>query len=240
MVPRSGGAIIAFVGSEATGKSSLLAEMSHWLGEHFAVEQIHVGKPKSTALTFVPNSLVPALRSKLPNYRLTHLEAQNVGKERLEKSRPDYPLISAIRSVLLAYDRRLLLTRAYSRASNGTIVLSDRYPSLVNGAPDSPQLSDVPMSTNRYSVRNQLARMEARLYREIPPPDLIIYLSAPLEVTILRNASRGKKEPEDYVRWRHTRSSNLEFGRTPVCRINTDQPLEQTVLEVKRAVWNAL
>ncbi|MCC6454637.1 MAG: hypothetical protein IT328_06820 [Caldilineaceae bacterium] len=240
MIPRSGGAIIAFVGSEATGKSSLLAEMNRWLGEHFAVEQIHVGKPKASALTFIPNSLVPALRAKLPAYRTTHLEAQYAGKEPSEKKRTDYPLISAVRSILLAYDRRLLLTRAYSRASNGTIVLSDRYPSLVNGAPDSPQLPEVPPSARGYSVRQQLARIEARLYREIPPPDLIIYLSAPLEVTILRNASRGKKEPEDYVRWRHTRSSNLEFGKTPVCRINTDQPLDQTVLEVKRAVWNAL
>ncbi len=34
MVLQAGGATIAFVGPEATGKSTLLAEMSHWLGEH--------------------------------------------------------------------------------------------------------------------------------------------------------------------------------------------------------------
>jgi thymidylate kinase len=240
MVPQSGGAVIAFVGSEATGKSTLLAEMGDWLGEHLAVEQIHAGKPKSTILSVIPNLLVPALRSMLPTYRSTSIEAQYDSKQQVEKSQADYPLIFAIRSTLLAYDRRVLLTRAFGRAGNGTIVLCDRYPSFLSGAPDSAQLQHLPVSSNRRSLRRLLRRLEARLYREIPPPDLVIYLNAPLEVTVLRNASRGKKEPEDYVRRRHARTSNLDFGTAPVCKINTDQPLDQTVLQVKRAIWDAL
>ena len=240
MVPQSGGVVIAFVGSEATGKSTLLAEMKGWLGEHFTVEQIHAGKPKPTILSAVPNLLVPALRSLLPTYRSTRVETRYVSKTPSEKSQKDYPLIFAIRAALLAYDRRSLLTRAFSQAANGTIVLCDRYPSLQNGAPDSPQLSHWPVSSNGSSVRRLLAQIEARWYLPIPPPDLVIYLSAPLEVTVSRNATRGKKEPEDYVRWRHARSSNLEFGKTPIYKINTDQPLDQTVLEIKKAIWNAL
>lgn len=240
MVPRGGGALIAFVGPEATGKSTLLAEVRDWLGKHFAVEQIHAGKPKSTIVSFVPNLLVPAMRAMLPTCRSIHLESQYASKKQAAKAERDYPLIFGIRSAFLAYDRRSLLSRAFGRAANGTIVLCDRYPSLQSGAPDSPQLSHLPVSPNRYSVRRLLARIEARLYREIPPPDLVIYLSAPLEVTVSRNAARGKKEPEDYVRRRHARSSNLEFEKTTVCVINTDQPLHQTVLEAKKAIWNVL
>lgn len=240
MIPLSGGAVIAFVGPEATGKSTLLSEISHWLGEHFAVERIHAGKPTSTTLTALPNLLLPVLRSMLPAYRSTRLETKYSAGKRPEKSNNNFPLIFAIRSVLLAYDRRSLLARAFGRAANGTIVLCDRYPSLLSGAPDSPQLSHLAVPPGHYSVRRRLAHTEARLYREIPPPDLVIYLSAPLEVTVLRNATRGKKEPEDYVRRRHAQSSNLEFGKTPIYKINTDQPLDQTVLEVKKAIWNAL
>jgi thymidylate kinase len=240
MVPLSGGAVIAFVGSEATGKSSLLAESRRWLGEHFAVEQIHAGKPKSTRLTFIPNTLVPALRAKFPQYRSTHVEAKSHKDEPSKKTTEVFPLMTAIRATLLAYDRRSLLTQAYSQAANGTIVLCDRYPSTQIGAPDSPQLSNLATSSERYSIRSTLATMEARLYREVPSPDLVIYLNAPLEVTISRNANRSKKEPEEYVRWRHARSSGLEFGKAHVCRINTDQPIEQTVLEIKKAIWNAL
>ena len=240
MVPLGGGAVIAFVGSEATGKSTLLAEMRGWLGEHFAVEQIHAGKPKPTLLSVVPNLLVPALRIALPGHRSTRLETQYVSAEPSEKSRTNFSLIFAMRSALLAYDRRSLLSRAFSQAANGTIVLCDRYPSLQSGALDSPQLSHLPVSPRRYSVRRWLAQVEARLYREIPPPDLVIYLSAPLEVTVARNATRGKTEPEEYVRRRHARSSNLEFGKTPVYKIDTDQPFDQTVLEVKKAIWSAV
>lgn len=238
--PGSGGAVIAFVGPEATGKSTLIAEMSRWLGEHFAVEHIHAGKPKSTPLTLLPNLLVPTLRSLFPGSRSTRLEAQYLYDEPSEKPRTSFPLIFAIRSALLAYDRRSLLSRAYSQAANGNIVLCDRYPSSQIGAPDGPQLSQLAMPTNLSSLRHRLARLEARLYRQIPPPDLVVYLSAPLEVALSRNASRGKKEPEDYVRRRHARSSNLEFEKAPVYKINTNQPFNETVLEVKKAIWKVL
>jgi len=239
LIPQSGGAVIAFVGPEATGKSTLIAEMSGWLGEHFAIEHIHAGKPKSTLLTSIPNLLVPALRSLFPSSRSTRLEAQYL-YEPSDKPQTSFPLIFAIRSALLAYDRRSLLSRAYSRAANGMIVLCDRYPSSQSGAPDGPQLSQLATPTDRYSIRHRLAHIEARLYRQIPPPDLVIYLNAPLEVALLRNATRGKKEPEDYVRRRHARSSNLEFEKAPIHKINTNQPLDKTVLEVKKALWNAL
>lgn len=240
MIPQSGGAVIAFVGSEATGKSTLLSEISQWLGGHFAIERYHAGKPASTLLTAIPNFLLPVLRAMLPSYRSTRVETQFADDNGVKKSNKSYPLIFAVRSVLLAHDRRSLLKRAFGRGANGTIVLCDRYPSLQSGAPDSPQLSHLPVPAGKYSVRRLLARIEARLYREIPPPDLVIYLSAPLEVTILRNATRGKKEPEDFVRRRHSQSSNLDFGPTPVHRINTDQPFAETEREVKEIVWNYL
>ena len=118
--------------------------------------------------------------------------------------------------------------------------MCDRYPSSQIGAPDGPQLSQLATSTDQYSIRHRLAHIEARLYRQIPPPDVVIYLNAPLEVALLRNATRGKKEPEDYVRRRHARSSNLEFEKAPVHKINTNQSFDKTVLEVKKAIWNAL
>lgn len=240
MVPQAGGAVIAFVGPEATGKSTLLAEINKWFGEHFNVEQIHSGKPKSTLLTIVPNLLVPAMRRFFPSYRSTRVEKKHTSRTESESSKKGYPLVYTLRSALLAHDRRSLLTRAFAQAANGTIVLCDRYPSSRSGAPDGPQLSDLATSHTHDSIRSALAKIEARLYREIPRPDLVVYLCAPLEVTLSRNRDRDKTEPEDYVRQRHARSANLTFDRTTVHRINTDQPFELTILEVKKAIWNSL
>jgi len=238
--PQSGGAVIAIVGPEATGKSTLLAEIRKWLDEHYTVYQIHAGKPKSTLLTFIPNLLVPALRSVLPTYRASRLETQNAAQLQEKKSQKVYPLISAFRAALLAHDRRALLVRAFARASNGSIVLCDRYPSLSPGSPDGPQLSQFSISRDDYPIQFRLSRLEQKIYEEIPPPDLVILLTVPVEVAIIRNKNRGKEEPEDFVRLRHAQSSNLEFEKAHVYRINTNRDLDKTILDVKKAIWKAL
>lgn len=240
MVPQAGGLVIAFVGPEATGKSTLISEMKSWLGQHFTVRQIHAGKPKSTFLTAVPNLLLPALRKLFPNKRSTKVENKYTAKLEKEKMPVTYPLLFAIRSTLLAYERRSLLIRASSQAAKGTVVLSDRYPSSGAGGIDGPMLAHLPVAAKRYSLRRLLTGIETSLYHGISPPDLIVYLNAPLEVTLSRNEARDKTEPEEYVRSRHARSSNLTFEKSQVHQINTDQPFPQTVLEVKKAIWNAL
>jgi len=154
-----------------------------------------------------------------------------------EGPRRTFPLMFGVRSVMLAYERRALLTRAFARSADGTIVLSDRYPSSRSGAPDSPQLGHLPARDGR---RRWLTALEARLYEDIPSPDLVVHLTAPLDVTLARNAARDKTEPEDYVRFRHSLSSNLEFDGVPVHRISTDRPLEDVVREVKEAIWATL
>ena len=49
-----GGRFVVFIGSEASGKSTLSATFSEWLAEHFDVEQIHLGKPPRCILTRLP------------------------------------------------------------------------------------------------------------------------------------------------------------------------------------------
>ena len=78
--------------------------------------------------------------------------------------------------------------------------------------------------------------MEARLYRDIPAPDIVFHLSAPLEVTLARNAARSKQEPEDYVRFRHALSSRLRFDGAPVHAIDTDRDLQQVVREIEEMI----
>ena len=240
MILQSGGAVIAFVGPEATGKSTLIKATRSWLGEYFVIEQIHAGKPKSTLLTVLPNVFLPLLRKALPTFRPSNIDTFQVSSEQSQKSPEVYPLISAIRSVFIAYDRRALLSRAFARAANGSIVLCDRYPSMSKGAADGPQLQQFVIDPKRYPIQSWLARIEKRFYHEIPAPDMVISLHVPLEVALIRNKNRGKEEPEDYVRYRHSMASNLEYGNAPVFEINTDQPLDMTVREIKKSIWRNL
>jgi thymidylate kinase len=229
LTPGGGGAVIAFVGSEASGKSTLLAATEEWLAQHFTVTRIHAGKPPGTAATFIPHVLLPLLRRMLPRQRTTRVEAGGITNRA-------FPLMFGIRAVMLAYERKALLTRAFTWSSNGTIVLCDRYPSARIGAADSPQLRN----PGGGAIRRALANLETRLYRDTPAPDLVIHLHAPLDVTLARNKARDKTEPEDYVRLRHATNLHAEFPGVTVHRIDTARPLSVVVDEVKRLIWDAL
>ena len=234
---RSGGAVIAFVGSEATGKTTLLKQMQDWLGEHFAVDQIHAGKPRSTALTFLPNLFLPMLRSLMPGACSTKLEAEHA-QAGTDAPRSSWPFIfvlarraAGLRPPLPAAAR--LQTVRQRRA--GAV-----RPLSLRAARRSRQPAVDPADGGGGGDEAQAGADGIPLLPRDPPPDLVIYLIAPLEITLVRNASRGKVEPEDYVRQRHARASNLQFERTRVVAINTDQPFEQTALEVKKAIWSLL
>src|SRR5439155_21164216 len=55
----SGGAVIGVVGSDGSGKSTVVAEMSRWLGEFLSVATIHGGKPPPSVPTALPLVLLP-------------------------------------------------------------------------------------------------------------------------------------------------------------------------------------
>ena len=233
LTPGAGGAVIAFVGSEATGKSTLISEVERWLGKHFTIDRIHAGKPPGTPVTAVPHALLPLFRRVLPRQRTTRVEAREALEGQMEES---FPLMFGFRAVMLAYERKTLLTRAFARSANGRIVLCDRYPSARVGAADSPQLRP----GTGGPIRRLLAEIENRHYRNTPSPDLVIHLSAPLDVTLARNQDREKTEPEEYVRIRHSKALEVDFPGVTVHRIDTNRPISSVVEEVKRHIWNAL
>lgn len=237
--PASGGAVIAFVGAEASGKSTMLDVVERWLRTHYTVRRVHAGKPPSTTLTAIPNLLLPALRALLPRQRSTAVSAQLAVVDEGNEESVSFPLLFGIRSLLLAHDRRSLLARAYASSANGEIVLCDRYPSTNRGALDGAQLGTFDPSTLGRG-RRWLANREARNYRGILPPDLVIHLTAPLDVTLERNRTRAKLEPDEYVLSRHARSASLEFEGAEVVKVNTDRPLEVVAREIRKAIWEAL
>lgn len=240
LAPASGGAVIAFVGAEASGKSTLLLEIERWLKVYFAVERIHAGKPPATPLTVLPNLLLPALRRLLPKQRSTRVSERVAVARETQTATGPFPLAFGVRSVLLAHDRRALLRRAYARSANGGIVLCDRYPSAELGSLDGAQLGAGDSDRAVGRPRRWLAAVEARLYSDIPAPDQAIQLRAPLEVTMERNRTREKREPEDYVRARYQRSERIHFDGVRLVRVDTDRPLEETLRDVKRIIWDAL
>ena len=230
-----GGRVIAVIGGEATGKSTVVSTIHEWLGEYLKIHRVHAGKPPSNWLTWLPNALLPLARRLFPKQRsgVVELAAE-------EESVANTSLVFALRAASLAYDRCQLLTGAYRSATRGEVTVCDRYPTHVTGDIDSAMLPPRGRDSSLYRI---LQQTEERLYRSIPSPDLVLRLSVPVEVAIERNRTRdkeGEPEPEDYVRQRHARVGKLDYRDTKVIEIDTNKSLEETLLDVKRAVWSII
>ena len=241
----SGGTIVAIVGADATGKSTLVSETSRWLRKNFVLNTVHAGKPPSTLLTVPVNFLLGLhrrLRRKSRSVRKSEKGSPlNAGLVDAERKGLSF-LIYAIRAVCLAWDRRVLLWKVRRASANGEIVVCDRYPTSAVGMMDSPRLLEDPTQKGLVmAIYNWLARMEQTFYRQIPPPDIVLRLRVSLETAKKRNAAREILDDEIYLQNRHQQAKEWFMpGTRSIQDIDTELPLVETLLAVKQAIWPAL
>lgn len=229
----AGGMIVALVGPKATGKSTIASELAAKLGRHLDVIHIHAGKPPSSALSLLPNLLVPIARRLFPHERLS--EYENPGR----RQKREFSLFYVVRMTLLAYDRKKLLRRALRRAVSGTIIISDRYPSDTQGAIDSSCFDEIAVKNCRSNLKRWLMKKEKAFYQGLPKPALVIRLSAPVETALQRDAERNKTGGPDAAavlrRW--DLENCAEFAGSTVITLNTAQSLDETVRKALHSVW---
>lgn len=245
-VLQAGGAVIAIVGADATGKSTVVSETSRWLGKDFLVRKIHAGKPPTSLVTAPVNVILNLFhrfqpgpqsgkKSSYPSPAKAGSTSERVGLANV---------LVAIRAVTLAWDRRNLLLRSWRAAAKGEIVICDRYPSSITGAMDSPRLKEGTGGGGLLAnVYNAAARFEQRLYRQIPPPDLVIRLRVSLKTAIERNRVRSTSDgdTDEYIQARHQHSTGWQRDDTArIFEIDTEKYLAETLAEIKNCIWHAL
>ena len=244
-VLQAGGAVIAIVGADATGKSTLVTETARWLGDTFTVTTIHTGKPPSSWLTAPVNIVLPLVR-RLFSFRQTGRLTKESFSSDSNSSRHNFKslpsLLFALRAITLAWDRQRLVLKTRRLAAEGEIIVCDRYPSRMVGAMDSPRLEEEPLKTGPVvTLYNRLARLEKRLYRRIPAPDIVLKLKVSLETAKKRNRERNGQDGEAYLEARHRQSQDWHLpGTRNVYEIDTEQSLEETIRNVKEAIWESL
>ncbi|MBI1879484.1 MAG: hypothetical protein HYR94_14905 [Chloroflexi bacterium] len=244
-VLQAGGAVIAFVGADATGKSTLVAETGRWLGDVFTVNIIHTGKPPSSWLTTPVNIALALVRRLISLRRISRLKSQTSSSDSNPAQHKFAGLSSlpyALRAIVLAWDRQRLILKTRRLAAEGEIIVCDRYPSRIIGAMDSPRLEEEPRKTGPVvTIYNRLARLEKQLYQQIPPPDIILKLKVSLETAKKRNRERNGQDGEAYLEARHRQSQDWHMpGTRSVYEIDTEQTLEETICNVKEAIWESL
>lgn len=238
----SGGAFIAFIGADGSGKSTHVSNTTKWLGKFVMTTRIHSGKPPATWLTFIPRIFLPALRKLFPNQRSNFIELKHHTYDPQEYKNASYSIIFLVRSIMIAYDRRKLINKAHRRAGNGEIIISDRFPSMALGGMDGLRV-DPDFFENRNSFKYFLARIVKNVYSSISGPTLVFKLDVSPQVTLKRLTERDEEtdtELEQLIECRKAVVDKWEFPDVPVHVIDNSTSFSDVEKEIKKIIWQSI
>ncbi|MDR5684468.1 MAG: hypothetical protein QN163_10685 [Armatimonadota bacterium] len=232
-VPASGGALVAFVGSDGSGKSAVVRTVEKWLSRKAAVYTVYFGSGEGPA-SLLRWPLRMALRV-LRSDRRTATPAREGGGE---SERGWQVIARAVWALVLAYEKRGKLRRAWQAKDRGMVVLCDRYPqNRVPGHMDGPLLSR--WTEHRWRFLRFLARWERIPYDRAAtrPPDAVIHLVVSPEVA---SGRKPGMDPADIVRRTNSAHVVAHAAGAQVFTVDADAGLDEVVAEVKRAVWSVI
>lgn len=228
----SGGLMIAVVGGDGSGKSTAVNELSRWLGKTFETNQLHLGKPPWSLTTFVLRALSKTGRT-LGMMPKQPISVQSLGNDSLHRF-PGY--LWLLRHVFMARDRYRLYRTARRWATNGRVVICDRYPLPQIKLMDRIQAGVVLETVKTNVIMRFLINLEAKFYSHILPPDIVIVLRVDPEIAIQR---RMEDDP-DWIRDRAQEIWNIDWSQDNCHVIDAGQPQEKVLVDIKALVWSQL
>lgn len=224
--------IIALVGSDGAGKSTVTADLLKFLSWKADVTTVYFG---TNHLWF--RRLRNAVLRLKPKRKTGKPVSRPNKSSSPSPSRSSFPLwLQAVKWAVMARLRLHFQRKALRLSHNGTIVLADRYPQAeVTGTYDGPSRLD----TEGLGVLGRLLQSyEHSVYKKLmsTQPDLVIKLIAPVEVALERKPDHDP----DSIAAKVELTRNIKFGGAPIVEIDAAKPLNEVLLEVRRHVWSVI
>jgi thymidylate kinase len=227
-----GGALIALVGGDGAGKSTAVDALCVWLSKKFDTRRVHLGKPPRSPITWAV--LIPLRLCQLFG---NVLERRWPAYHRNEVHPGVFPgYLQLLRWVCAARDRYHLYSKARRFATNGGLVLCDRYPIPQIKLMDGPNISRVMDGAPNNRLVQLLLRAETRYYQRIMAPDLLLVLKLDPEVAVRRKVT----ESAMHVRTRARELWEVDWQDTQACVVDANQPLEQVLAHLQSIIWAEL
>jgi thymidylate kinase len=223
----NGGAMIAFIGSDGSGKSTVSQSLERWLRRKLDVHLVYMGSGDGRA------GWINTFRRQLS--ALFGKKEKSHGKKKImERPRPACVAEKTYRLFhLLLLRRKLKLLRLGRKLANGgSIILLDRYPQS-----QFKEISDGPKMQDDRSF-SWAAKYERKLLAEAATlgPDLVIKLNVDPETAILRKPDHNF----DTIRRKCEVTAALQFPGASVCVIDAGQSVEMVIKVAQKAIWQHL
>jgi hypothetical protein len=235
----SGGLVVAFLGSDGSGKSTLVREIGRTYASKIDVYRVYFGSGDGpTSLLRLPLRVARRLYVRVVRGPRQGPRMGTVPASARSAKRGAAGLGRLLWGLSLAREKGRRLQSAWRARSLGMLVLADRFPQTqVLGFNDGPLLSDLQHSPGR--IARWFASREARAYQWANryPPDLVIRLNVSPPVAVARKPEMTLEE----VTRRVQAVRSLTFGPgAKVVDLDADRPLEEVLREVKWTIWIAI
>jgi thymidylate kinase len=242
----AGGKIIALVGSDGSGKSTIAAELNRWLWGKIDARTVYLGSGDGSVGIF--SSLRRAISRLVGLYRKARPKSVGVSAVGEGRHGPGkasgpkgwglsiYGLLVMLLSLEIASNSLSKVLRAAEARRRGTLVIADRYPQTeFPGIYDGPRIQ---VERHDSFVRRLLSRIEFSRYRRIEstPPDVLIRLHVPVELALLRKPDHNPEAVKQKV----AATPKLRFDGARIVDVDASKPLDQVMVSVKKAVWDSL
>ena len=215
-----GGALIAIIGADGAGKSTLVDALCDWLGGTFRVVPAHLGRPPASRTTFL----------------LKNLARARGAARRLARRRTPRATEQAVLATALARDRYLAYRRIRRIAVNGDLVVCDRFPLPQLSTMDAPRVERVRNPERWARLTRRLLALERRYYDAIAAPDVAIVLRVDPEVAV----ARKPEEDPDFVRARWRDIWETDWATVPAHVVDASRPQEEVLAAVRSVVWSEI
>jgi thymidylate kinase len=227
--------MIALIGVDGAGKSTMAAELTDWLSWRIHVPFYYLGSKQPSVWTEWSYLLFRIARRG-------HRELSNLLGEghwlplRLVRLRQT---LLAAHYLFVGRDRHQRYLRAKEEVAGGAVVIFDRYP--FTSPLDGPEIEFID-GGRLNPLTKRMARWERELYQAYEPVDLLILLEISPEAAQWRKPDHALAT----IRSKHSALAGvkaklkLEAERWDWVCIDAGATPEEVSLEIKRSVWVAL
>ena len=228
----NGGLLMAIIGGDGSGKTTAINGLYSRLSAEFEIVKFHMGKPNWSWTTILIRGFIKIGRT------FGLYPFMNEGSEYAIDTNtpifPGYPWL--IREVCTAHDRLLTYNKARRLATNGSLVLCDRYPLAEVKIMDGPQVERVTRGIKSTRLIRFLARLEKQYYDQISLPDILTVLHVAPEISVQRKTD----ESADSVHSRAEEVWNVNWSKTPACIVDASKSKTEVLSELMTLIWSYL
>jgi thymidylate kinase len=228
----NGGIVVAIIGGDGAGKTTAIDGLYSWLSRHFDIKKTHMGKPSWSNTTIAVRSLLK-LGNLLHLYPFVKVPGEH-DENHNEFEFLGFPFV--IRQFCTARDRFLTYVKARRFASNGGIVLCDRYPVPHIIPMDGPRINKLLVCRPESKLLHRLNHTEQEFYNQIILPEVLIVLLLNPDIAVTRKPD----ESRDFVFSRSSLVWEAYWDQTPAVIIDASLPIELVFAELKATVWSRI